>query len=367
MSKPAPEPEISLVDLIAGARQLAQAAWTERTSLLLAVGVSLAIGLFVALGSGDEYKASLRLLPYRNAAGGAGSLSGLAGLAGIRLPAGAAEQTITADLYPEVATSQDFRIAVAESPLRFQTLNRSATTVEFFRDLRKAPATELLVRYTVGLPRVVRSRLLPATSGEPRVEPSLPGAQPIPSFDRAYLELVEELEERLTVAVDKRTAVITISATMPDAYAAADLVRVTSELLMQRVIEYESRKAGEQFQYTSEQHAQAKARHDRAQLQLAAFTDRNRVLMSATAQIERDRLQREYDVAFEVYQQLSRELEQAKLKMSQDTPVFTVLESVSVPTSRASPRRARIVVSAALLGFLFGVGGLWIRRMLVQQ
>jgi uncharacterized protein involved in exopolysaccharide biosynthesis len=365
VSKPSPTPELSLVDLISGARRFAHTVRAEHRSILLSTVGALALGLFFALGSGEEYKASIRLLPYSNGAGG-GSLSGLAGLAGIRLSAGAVDQTISADLYPEVAGSQDFRIAVAEAPLRFESLNRSATTVEYFRDIRELPATEWLFRSTVGLPRIVFSRLRAGSADTSSTGASLPGAPVIPRFDREYLDYVKELDERLSVAVDKRTSVITIAATMPDAYAAADLVRVTSDLLMKRVIEYESRKAAEQYRFATTQQASARERHDRAQMQLARFADRNRILNSATAQIERDRLQREYDVAFEVYQQLSREIEQAKLKMNQDTPVFTVLEAVSVPAGRASPRRGRILILSLGFGLLVGISGIWIRQMLAN-
>lgn len=86
--------------------------------------------------------------------------------------------------------------------------------------------------------------------------------------------------------------------------------------------------------------------------------------MSATSQIDRDRLQREYDIVFEVYQQFSRELEQARIKMNQDTPVSTVLDQVTVPNEKTSPNRPQILFSALLLGFMLGVAQLGITKPL---
>ena len=77
--------EISLAELIAKIRVFIQAMWEERGLFLRLMGTAAAIGLFVALGSGEEFSAKTRVLPYRSNAGGAQGLSGLAGLAGIQL------------------------------------------------------------------------------------------------------------------------------------------------------------------------------------------------------------------------------------------------------------------------------------------
>ncbi len=356
--------EIGFAELIAELRVFVRSVWGERRMILKLMGIAAVIGLVVALGSGEEYSAKTRVLPYRSGASAAGGLSGLAGLAGIRLPAGVGDQTITADLYPEVAKSQDFRIIVAETPLFFSSLGRRASTVEYFRDLRDTPLTELVANYTIGLPGEVSSLLRPSRPAARASVVAADSSPPIASYERKYLKLVRTLDKRLSIFIDKKTSVITITGLMPDPYAAADLVRVTSSRLMDRIIDYESRKAGEQFRFVSEQYQLAKVRYERAQRDLAAFSDRNRALMSATSQIDRDRLQREYDLAFEVYQQFSRELEQARIKMNQDTPVFTVLEQVTVPTDRSSPRRAQIMLVALFLGALVGVGRVGLRRLL---
>jgi capsular polysaccharide biosynthesis protein len=295
---------------------------------------------------------------------GAG-LAGLAGIAGIRLPAGGAEQTITPELYPEVLKSQDFRMSVADVPLFFSSLNRSATAVEYFGEIRKPPVTELIIRYTVGLPAQLLAALRPSGVA-PRPVDADSTPPPLATYDRNYLRIVNSLGERLVITIDRKTSVITINGTMPDAYAAADLVRVTSSRLMEEIIKYESRKAGEQFVFVSEHYAQAKVRYEKAQRELALFADQNRSLMSAVSRINQERLQREYDLSFEMYQQFSRELEQARMKMNQDTPVFTVLERVSVPTDRASPKRVRIVLFSIFLGCFVGVLVIWVRQILSQ-
>lgn len=358
---PANEEDITVAELAESLSAFVKYVWEERRKVLRPIGIAVAVGLFVAFGSGDEYTATARLLPYRS---GTSGISGLAGLAGLRLPTGGSDQTITADLYPEVASSQDFRISIAETQLTFSSLSTRATSIEYFRNLRRIPLTERTKYYTIDLP----SRLL--SYSRSRKPASLPdssrfadGSQKLQSYDQEYLELVNTLKKRLTVSIDKKTSIITITAEMPDPYAAADLVRVTSDQLMKKIIEHESGKAREQYRFASEQYQLAKTRYERSQRDLASFSDRNRALMSASSQIDRDRLQREYDLAFEVYQQFSREREQARIKMNQDTPVFTVLENATVPALRSSPKRTRILVIATLLGALIGVSQITLHRL----
>ena len=358
-----PSQEMSLAELFDELRVFTQIVWDERWKITRITAVAGLIGLFLAFASGEEYTARTRVLPYRSGGAALGGLSNLAGIAGIRLPSGAADQTITADLYPEIAKSQDFKIEVAETPIRFAFVGRRASTVQYFREIYNRPLTELLATYTLGLPGELLASL---RSPKPVVAapPENDSAPRLAAYDLKYMRLVRRLDKRLSVFIDKRTSIITITAEMPDPYAAADLVRVTSDLLMARIIDYETRKAGEQYRFIGEQLAQAKTRYEVAQGELAAFNDRNRALISATSQIERSRLQRDYDLTFEVYQQLSRELEQARIKMKQDTPAFTVLEKVAVPYERTSPRRGQQLLISVLLGALIGVGRVGVRQLM---
>lgn len=344
-----PEKDVVVAQFVAQLRDIARMVWRDRrhfrTPLVLAIGV----GLLVAFGNGSEYVARTRILPYRSGPASMSSLSGLAGLAGVRLPTGLSEQTITADLYPEIARSQDFLVTVVRTPLRFGILDRPVSTVDYFQEVRRRPPLELFRAMTLGLPGTIRKAVGGGASAA-----GLATDSSLAYYDRDLSELLEDMPTRLAVSIEKKTSIITIIGTMPDPVAAADLVRTSSHLLMERIIAYESRKAAEQFRFVEIQWTKARGRYDEAQRALAVFTDRNRMLGSAVARLEQDRLERERDLAFELYQQFSRELEQARIKMNQDLPVFTVIEQVAIPADRSSPRRLWVLLAATLVGLLIG-------------
>lgn len=350
--------EISLAEIFARAKGFGRSIRSNWRLLLLPMCIALTAGLALSFGSTPEYSARTRLVPYRSGGGGApGSLSGLAGLAGIRLsPGGGGESVITTNIYPDLAATLEFREAVATTPLAFAGRDSLLTSAAFFTYERHLGPLETVASYTIGLPGVIVSNLRPRTAADTNhVRPGAPRR-----FDPAFERIVVGIGERISVSSDKKSGIVTISATMPDPVAAADLVRATSERLTETIISFEVRKADEELRFIEEQSASSKARYDTAQRALAAFADRNRILGTATAQIERDRLSREVESAFELYQQFSREREQARIKRNQDTPVFAVLQPVTVPNQRSSPNR-RAIMLVCLVAGLF-VGGFRVAR-----
>lgn len=349
ISAPQGANELTFDDLARRARRTAAALRAGRGTIVRTMVPFLLIGLAVAFGSSTEYRAEMRILPYR-AAGGAAGLAGLGAIAGVKLPAGVVDQLITGDLYPDIVASIDYRVTLARSPIRFGTLDTTASLERYFLAIRRPAPLELVRRYTIGLPALLLAR---ARDGG---TPPSRAAAPIPAYGRDFVSVLEEVRERVVLETDRRSGVVVIGATMPDPYAAADLVRTATDLLTRRVVALEVQKAREQLRFLTGQHATLLARYDRAQRDFAVFEDRNRVLLSATANLAGDRIRRERDLAYQLYQQVSVDLEQARIKVSQDTPVFAVLEHPVVPGSRHSPRRASILLLFGAMGLLVGAG-----------
>ena len=68
------------------------------------------------------------------------------------------------------------------------------------------------------------------------------------------------------------------------------------------------------------------------------------------------RLEADYSIALNVVQELASQLEQAKIQVNRDTPIFTVIEPVVVPTERSAPKRVLIVLIWLFLGLVLSAG-----------
>jgi len=147
-----------------------------------------------------------------------------------------------------------------------------------------------------------------------------------------------------------------IRARMPDAYAAADLAQVATDQLMSELINFEVRKTKDQLQFLEEEYEISKQSFEAAQVAVAEFLDRNQGLLSATARIQEQRLQNDLDLAFSIYSNWARQVESTRVQLREDTPIFTVVDPVKVPSRPVRPDPVRAILLSLFLGLFWGVG-----------
>ena len=79
-------------------------------------------------------------------------------------------------------------------------------------------------------------------------------------------------------------------------------------------------------------------------------------MTSAVARTEETRLQSDYTIAMNVYNELAKQLEQAKIQVKEETPVFSILEPAMVPNEKSKPKKPMIVFIWLFLGGIIGTG-----------
>ena len=61
-------------------------------------------------------------------------------------------------------------------------------------------------------------------------------------------------------------------------------------------------------------------------------------------------MQYEVDLSYNLYSELAKQLEEAKIKIQRETPIFKVLEPAQIPVTRSDPKRSVMVLGYAFLG-----------------
>jgi uncharacterized protein involved in exopolysaccharide biosynthesis len=110
--------------------------------------------------------------------------------------------------------------------------------------------------------------------------------------------------------------------------------------------------------FTEKLYGEAKASYEDAQKKYANFVDANQNIILLSYRAEQERLQNEMNLAYQVYTQVSQQLQMARAKVQEITPVYTVVQPATVPLKPAKPNKLMI-----LIGFMFlaGVGSVgWI-------
>jgi uncharacterized protein involved in exopolysaccharide biosynthesis len=336
------------IDLLA----LAKTLWVSRKFILKTTLIFGAIGLVIAITCPKEFTATTTMVPQTsNPQSKLGGLSGLAAMAGISLSMGGGSD-LSPKIYPQIVSSIPFQMELMNTPLQFEAINKTVTLFDYFTKHQKASVIGTIIKYTIGLPGVV----LKASKGEKQETiQSKTGKGPLKLTEKQS-EIQKKVSEQVSISVNDKDGYITLSCIMPEPLAAAQLAQRTQELLQRYITEFKIEKAKASHDFIQQRYDEAKRNYQNAQEKLANFRDRNKNVSTAIAKTEEERLTGEYTLAYSVYSELAKQLEQAKIQLKEETPVFTIIEPVTVPTEKSKPKRPMILMIWIFLGGIVGIG-----------
>lgn len=329
--------------------------WAQRRRLGLIVGVFLLAGVVYLLGARDEYTAGAQLMPEEQSEtpsiGNLDVLEEFGGLLG-GLSAGSLldkPNALPIQIYPEIAKSTPILLQLLDQQVRSPDLQQPRTLRAYMADHKPFSLWEGIGEGLGALSTLV-------TGGVPDARTPVVGRDSsIIYLSRSEMKIVEDLQERVTADIDKKTGILHISVTLPDPYISAQVARSAVEALTSYITRYRTNKLEENLAFVQNRYEEAKANANDAMNNLASFRDRNQNLARRLAQTEEERLQAEYDLAFNVYSSLATKLEEAKIKVQEETPVFQVLQPVTLPLEQSRPKTLLVLTLSLLLGVIAAV------------
>jgi hypothetical protein len=338
------------IDLIA----LAKTLWEGRRTVIKTTLIFMAIGLFVAIFSEKEYTASCTIVP-QSAEGGSklgGSLGGLAAMAGINLGSMGGGSTIPPSLYPKIVNSVPFQKELMKTYLTIEGEDKEVTFADYYLEIKKPGLLGYIKKYTIGLPGLI----LKTIRGASTVTNDQLTNDGLLSISEEEKTLIEILSGQLSIIVNEKEGYISLSASMPQAKAAAQMVHKAQSLLQDAITTFKIQKAKDQLSFVEERYIEKEKESKLAQQKLAQFRDRNRNMSTAKAQVELERLMAEYNLVYGVYSELAKQLETQKIQVKEKAPVFTIIEPVAVPIKKSKPKRPMILVIWTFFGVIVGLG-----------
>jgi len=337
------EDEIDLRDLILPL-------WKSRKQILLIATICGILGGIIGFLTPATYTASSTFLPQTAQAGGglSGSLGGLASLAGINLNAPMSGGDIPPSMYATVLASEPFRKRVLDAKI---VVNGDSVTYRSYLLNQPASALGTIQEYTIGLP----GKIIAALSDSEDVKGGIVDTGIQPLTDEEY-KLHKALAGKISIANDKKEGIVSMTVVEGDPMIAAQLAKVTEEVLQDWIIEHKIKNAKAQYDFIEKQFAAKQKEFFSIQDQLAGYMDRNQNVLSATYLTRLERLQAEFDLVNTVYSELAKQKEQAAIQLSKDTPTFSVLDPVKVPKEKTGPKKSIYVLGAFFIGLILAAG-----------
>lgn len=326
--------------------------WRRKRMVAQTTGIAIIIGLFVAFGSPVEFESKIDVMPEMSQPRSLGSLGTLARQFGV---SGAQNRMdgIAPDLYPDIARDQALMKQLLAYEIIVPGTTRRATIFDYFNTIRRDTPTEMFVNYTVGLPMTLIDML--RSSGEGLPSGSLQELFPdksdrFVSMSAEEWDVVELLEKRISATISRETGVVRIRAKMPDPYMAADVVDQVVVYLKEYVTNYRTEKARNDVEFALDRYNETRQVFEDVHEKLAQFRNQNRGELTTLARVREQQLQSEYDLRFTMYKNLAERLEEARMKLQENTPVVTIISPAAIPGEKSEPRRGLILVVFAIVG-----------------
>ncbi len=348
------EKEIDLVEL-------GSLLWNKRVFLLKCCVISVFVGLIIGFSMPKEYETKVKFAPENSdLSKSAGALGGLAAMAGINLKQGTGSDAISPDLYPEVIKSTPFLIELFPMRVVTQKEKDSMLLYDYISEHQRGAwwgyimnAPFMVIGWVKGLFSDTSDMI------DTNIDPF--------NLTPAQSGVVNALRSRILIQVDKKTPTLEISVRMQDPLISANVAQVVLENLQKYMTNYRIHKVKQDMEYTEKVYGEAQEAYYKAQKAYATFEDSNKNIISANYRTEQERLKNEMTLTFNVYNSLAQKLEQDKLRVQEETPVYTLIEPPMVPLRAASPNKPLILVACVFLAIFGGCGYVLIKDFFIVK
>ena len=343
--------------------------WSKRKFIIKVTCIFAVIGFFVAIFSPKVYTSSCTFVPQGSKKTNS-SISSLAALAGINMGNMSAGEILSPLIYPQILDNIDFKKELMYSKIKFAGYDEPVALIDYYTnpEYSKFNLLGFIKKYTIGLPVLIVGKLKDVMKNDAELEKEggiVDVDNSLKSFSKKEFMCAKILGSCVSMSIEEKKGYLTIIAQMAEPLAAAQLCQITFDLLQKYVTEFKISKAKNQQAFIQGRYDETKAQYEEKQRALAQFMDANKVISSAQAKTEQDRLTSEYNMANAIYTEMAKQRLQADIQVKEDTPILTAVKPVVVPFNKTKPQRAKIVFLWCFLGVIIGcgliVGGDWLK------
>lgn len=313
------------------------------------LGITFVVACFVALSVPKYYRCEVTLSPEMSGSKSSGGLAALASSFGVNLK-GALSNTTEAlfpTLYPDLMNSTEFKTGLFNIPVTIEgdedegEPDRTMTYYDYLKDEQKKAwwtiAIEETIKWIVSL--FVEEEPEPTTVNPFRLT-------------KEQTKIVKLIDKKVICDVDQKTMVISIEVKDQDPLICATIADSIKMRLQKAITDYRTSKARVDLEYNKKMYAEAKVRYDKACRDFVKFTDSNQKIFLQSIRQKRTNLEDEMQLQRSIYQQLASQVQQAEMRVQEETPAFTTLQNATVPIKKSGPNRKMIVFAFLFLAFV---------------
>jgi len=314
-----------------------------RKKIYKAAGIGLIIGVIVAISIPKQYTVEVSLSPEMGNNKG-GGLSGLAAsFLGSGVSMGDGTDALNASLSADIASSTPFLLEL--SAMDIPVTKNKVMTLNTYLDEETSPWWS----YVIGFPGMLIGGVKSLFTEEGEITSFDKTSQGAIELSKKETEKIETLKKMITASVDKKTSMISVTATFQNPKVAAAVADSVVKKLQEYIIDYRTFKAKEDCIYLEKLFKERQQEYYAAQKKYADYLDSHDNIILQSVRAEQERLQNDMSLAYQVYSQVAGQLQIARAKVQEEKPVFAIVEPAVVPLYPSGTSRKVYVLAFIFL------------------
>lgn len=328
--------------------------WSNRKYIYKSIITAFIIAIIICFSIPKRYTTNVILSPESaQASSGSNGLANMASMLGIGNIGGGSQDALNSSMAPEILGSTPFIIDLYNINI---TTTQSSSPIPLYNYLKeeKQPWWNYIMQIPATSIKAIKSLF---TNRNENITNQADSVDPF-NLTKEQSAIIQKIKSSLSATIDKKSGMITISASFQDPIATAIIADSVIHKLQRYIITYRTRKTQEDCNYLERICKERKQEYYNTQQKYASFIDTNRNVISQRTQAEATRLQNEMSIAYQIYSQVETQLQIAQAKVQESKPVFAILEPAAIPLHPSSPNKIIIIVAFIFIAFIGSI--VWI-------
>lgn len=323
------------IDLMAICRKM----WENRKLYYKVLPAVFVASCLIIICVPRTYSTDTTVVPELDNSKSGGMLSSLASSFGLNTDMLQTSDAITPLLYPDLMGDNKFVADLFNIPVRTADGSVKTTYAKYLLEYTKRPWWAAVMG---AIGSLIPTKKDEGVAGKPA------------KFDPYFMsrhddDLAGIVRGTISISVDKKTGVIGISTTAQDPLVCKTIADSTRTLLLKYITNYRTNKARVDLDYYHKLMVEAKRDYERARQIYGSYSDANSDVVLASFRGKQEDLENEMQLKFNVYSTVSAQYQEAKARVQERTPAFTLLKGAAVPVRPSGPKRMLFVLAMTML------------------
>lgn len=306
--------------------------WTEKRLFYKTLPIAFILSCVYIFSLPRYYTADTKLAPEMENSLGKGSLSSIASSLGFDIGEIQTTDAITPLLYPDLMEDNGFITSLFNVKVKSKDSNINTIYYNYLKYLQKKPWWLSIF-----------------STEKKENDIKLIDAYNLSKKDD---EIASTIRDKILLHVNSKSGVISITVQDQDPLISKTMTDSVREKLQTYITNYRTNKARTDYEYYKKLTFNAKQEYEKVRRQYACMADASTNVSLRSVELRMEDLENDMQLKFNTYTNLNNQLQAAKAKVQERTPVFTILKGAAVPIKPSGPKRIIFVAVITLLTFI---------------